>query len=176
MKGKASRGRQLKLLLVIVIVLAAAYTISMQYSSSIIKVARMEGNSMLPAIADGEDVVINTAYYRSYPVERGDIVGIDLETIDFILIRRVIAIPGDTVAFVDDGISINGRVIHENYLNDPDYAFLDSELDLLRTQLERYGGVPEGSYLVLGDNRLVSGDSRQLGLIPSGYVIGKAFL
>ena len=151
-------------IVVVVVVLGAIGTYL--YSSAFSGIG-MLGESMYPTIPNEEEVTINTAYYAYNDVGRGDIVGIQLKTSDHVMIRRVIAIPGDTVTFSQQGILVNDQVLSEDYVSDPGYVIGDDELSIVRVQLERYGGVPQN---------LVIDDSRHLGLIPREYIIGKVML
>jgi signal peptidase I len=80
-------------------------------------------------------------------------------------IKRVIGLPGDTVACCDEGgrVTVNGVALNEPYL------FNDN-----REKFERV--VPEGHVFVMGDQRGRSSDSRAHGTVPEGKIIGRAFV
>lgn len=126
---------------------------------------RVEGFSMQPTLQDGEFVLVNRVAYRFGQPERGDIIVFrdpnNLNGKD--LIKRIIGLPGDTIVIRDGTVSLNGQLLHEDYIAAP---------PVYSGQWE----VPPGHLFVLGDNRNDSSDSHSWGLLPIENVIGKAVL
>lgn len=124
--------------------------------SNYYRLAAVSGRSMEPTLSQGDIVVVKM---RRLP-QRGDIVVIDSKALHKRIIKRVIAVEGDTV-FVSAGeIWINGEALTEEYIKEP------FEHD------KGFWVVPPGSVYVLGDNRNHSRDSRGVGFIPMGEVTG----
>jgi signal peptidase I len=125
---------------------------------------RVDGSSMLPTLHDGEFVLVNKMAYRMGTPTRGDIIVFRSTTeANLDLIKRIIGVPGDTVAVRGGQVSVNGQPLTEVYIN----------------AAPNYSGewhVPQGSLFVLGDNRNDSSDSHMWGYLPEKNVIGKALL
>ena len=121
---------------------------------------RISGDSMSPALMDGEIVLVDRlAKYWRRPA-RGDMV--QFETADGAFIKRVVALPGETVDIQEGRVFINSRPLDEsayasNFIGD---------MEMIT--------VAEGSVFVLGDNRQKIYDSRMesVGCIPYGGVEG----
>lgn len=129
---------------------------------------RVEGQSMYPTLHNGEYILVNKIDYLIHSPQRGDIIVFQavpaLEpTKDFI--KRIIGLPGDTVAVHGGAVYINGRKLPESYIvQPPDYTFAARR-------------VPPGDYFVLGDHRNDSFDSSKWLSTPwlaRKYIIGKA--
>ena len=133
------------------------------------QVARVEGHSMAPTLADHDRLIVNKAAYMSWIGEPqvGDIVMLYYpHKPEQTFVKRVIAKEGDTVRIVA------GKV----YRNDipMDDAFVPSEF----RSHDDWGpeAVPEGYYFVMGDNRNHSFDSRHWRFVPKRYIIGRVQL
>ena len=126
---------------------------------------KVEGTSMAPLLSDQERIFINKFVYRFEPIDRGDVVvfwyPLD-RTKSFI--KRVVALPGETVEIRRGIVYVNGKEIQEPYVP-PQYA-----------DVSDYGPskVPGGSYFVMGDHRISSNDSRVFGPVSSQYIYGRA--
>jgi signal peptidase I len=91
------------------------------------------------------------------------------------LIKRVIALAGETVSIKDCKVFIDGELLEESYLNDYDLA--ESELeDRCRVPVMDDLVVPKNQLFVMGDNRPQSFDSRMFGPIEQSLVVGRAFV
>ena len=135
----------------------------------VVSVTQVVGSSMIPNLHDGDVLILSKANYRIFDVKRGDIISLDYEDTKY-LIKRVIGLPGDDVDIIDNQLYINGEVYKEDYL-DEGLNYADFSLQDLG-----YATIPEDYYLVLGDNREDSIDSREIGLISKDEINGKIVL
>ncbi|MGN0367882.1 MAG: signal peptidase I [Wujia sp.] len=123
--------------------------------------AHIIGESMMPFVYDDDRALcLNSSYVKEY--HRGDVVGFVLEDENMTLIKRIIAVGGDTIEIKDGNVYINDELLEEPYLLEPDYKSWD-----YRTY------VPEGMVFVMGDNRRVSKDSREFGCVNESCIYGK---
>lgn len=132
---------------------------------------QVDGRSMEPNFHNGEYILTDKVSYRLHEPERGDVVVFHSpqdERIDFI--KRIIAVPGDTVELENGYTYLNGNKLDEAFINDP------GEVRPGRFIKEGQAlEVPTGEYLVMGDNRLHSSDSREWGLVNKSSIVGRAF-
>jgi len=131
------------------------------------QVARVEGLSMAPTLADQDRLIVNKLAYRIGEPHIGDIVMLYYPlNPEKSFVKRVIAEEGDQVRVVD------GRVFRNDVPMDD--AFVPSEY----RSHDDWGPqvVPEGYYFVMGDHRNNSSDSRHWGFVPKKYIIGKVQL
>lgn len=128
---------------------------------------RVQGTSMEPLLADGERIVVNKLVYRFWPIERGDVV-VFLYPRDpsVSFIKRVVALPGDTVEIRSGRLVVNGVTEPEPYL-DQSFRGHDNHPPT---------DVQKGYYFVMGDHRRSSNDSRAWGEVPERYIYGRAAL
>lgn len=126
---------------------------------------RVDGHSMEPTLHDGQYLMVNKLAYRLGQPARGDIVVFPSpQDGGRALIKRVIGLPGEEIYISDGQVYINGARLMEPYLADT-----RSLGDWGPTVLK------EGEYLVLGDNRNNSNDSRNFGPVQKEALIGKAW-
>ena len=121
------------------------------------------GDSMYPTLDDGQILLLNKIDYKFNDIERFDIVVIKLEKNE--IIKRIIGLPGETVEYRNNVLYINGHEIENEYNFETDDFTLKSICNCSK--------IPDGKYLVLGDNRTVSSDSRIIGLIDEKDIKGK---
>lgn len=145
----------------IIIIIIILFTITFVFS-----VTQVVGNSMDPTLKDGEILILNKFKYRFSDIKREDIISLKYADTKY-LIKRVIGLPGDNVEIKNNKLYINGKEYEELYLS-KDLNYVDFKLKDLG-----YNKIPEDMYLVLGDNREISLDSRKIGLIKRKDIIGK---
>jgi signal peptidase I len=125
---------------------------------------RIASSSMAPALLPGDRVVVNRLAYHDDPIQPGDVVAFtDPEHPGRVAIKRVVAMPGDTIAIYAGALFVNNRRQREDYLGDS------------ATGGGYFGPttVPDGHVFVLGDNRVNSVDSRFSGPLPTALVLGR---
>lgn len=130
----------------------------------------VNGSSMIHTLYNGDILVLRNILYTP---DYGDIVVISREdNLDRPLVKRVIALGGDVVD-IDTSthtVYINGEAIVEDYVYiDPNY-----NISNIYGKIEYPYTVPEDCVFVMGDNRLNSTDSTDVGAIECGQVLGKA--
>ena len=130
-------------------------------------------SSMEPTFYSGDYVFISKQAYKLFgEPERGDVIVFHTEMKDENghdknLIKRIIGLPGDTVEIIGGYVYLNGQILDEPYLNEQG---ISGEMEKIT--------VPEGRLFVMGDNRGVSQDSRDvlIGCIEEDSILGRVFV
>lgn len=134
----------------------------------------VEGPSMQPNFYTGERLIVNKLIYDFRKPRRGEVI-VFHATPDKDYIKRVIALPGETVRVEGDNVYVNGQLLDEPYLRDAiEQAKKSGTPWNIRNFPEKT--VPEGTIFVMGDNRSNSQDSRDIGFIEYKRIVGRADL
>ena len=142
-----------------------AIVIAVLLNMFVVQPTKVRGESMEPTLHTNEYLLVEKLSYRLHLPRRGDVVVFKYprdEQENFI--KRVIAVPGETVEIVSGRVYIDGQPIGEPYL-----------LQLPRESMPPTK-IPEDKLFVLGDNRLNSNDSRAFGMVSMDEVVGRAWL
>ena len=140
---------------------------------------RVDGPSMDTTLTNGEIIILNKFEYRKKDIERYDIVVVKItepgtnETKK--IIKRVIGLPNETIEIKNNKVYANGKKLRN------DFTMKDSngkniagdDWDMSKIGLKKIQG---DCYLVMGDNREVSLDSREIGTVCKDQIVGKASL
>lgn len=125
----------------------------------------VQGLSMMPTLQNNQRLLVDKLSYRFSEPRGGDIIVFKYpQNPKEEFIKRVIGVPGDTVAIMDGKLFVNGKLVEENYIFET----------TIRGFLPQV--VPEDHYFVLGDNRNNSLDSRdfRVGFVPKNLIVGRA--
>ena len=153
---------------------------------------QVDGHSMDPTLADRQRVIV----LKHTSIERFDIVvAKEVENGKTKqIVKRIIGMPGDTITYQNDKLTVNGKEVKEEYLKEFQAAFTKDKLqkeydyrdyfqqlakDAKAFTVNAEGNttftvtVPEGKYFLLGDNRIVSKDSREVGYFDKSALVGE---
>lgn len=136
------------LVVIIVVVLIKVYIFSP---------IRVQGNSMDDTLSNGDIMILDEISYRFKEIKRFDIVVIKTKN-DF-LIKRVVGLPGEKVKYKNNKLFINNKYVEEEFNHSKTDDFEEVILD-------------KDEYFVLGDNRVVSMDSRYFGAFTKKEIKG----
>ncbi len=151
----------------ILLIVVAAVVITLLIQATVQK-SSVNGYCMEPGLQDGQQLLINKVVYHLHEPERGDIIifhpppPYSPKATPFI--KRIIALPGDTIEVKNGVVYVNGSKLDEPYIKEPPtYNFQQKK-------------IPENEYFVLGDNRNNANDSHTGWTVPRQNIIGKAWL
>jgi len=126
---------------------------------------RVEGQSMEPTLHNNQRLIIEKVSYYFHPPARGEIIVLRRHGASGDpLIKRVVGLPGETIAIHDGRVYINDVPLDEPYLAQATFGSMPPKL------------VPEESVFVMGDNRGASNDSRAFGMVSFDDIIGRAWV
>lgn len=128
-----------------------------------VSIQQIVGPSMSPTYQDEEVVLLKKFYYKIFNVERFDVVSLKHDGTKY-LIKRVIALPGETIEYKENKLYIDEKYVEEKFLKD--------------VNTTDFGPITlkDDEYFVLGDNRENSSDSRTYGTFNKSDFIGKVNL
>ena len=135
----------------------------------ILRPHKIKGQSMHPNFPDGEYLLTEkVSYYRNDP-QRGDVIVFKPPISEDEFIKRVIALPSETVMVQGGKVYINDTELKEDYIK------VDTNPSGFLAEGQKYT-VPAENYFVMGDNRPHSSDSRSWGPITKKVITGKAWV
>jgi len=178
-----------------VVIIAVALGLAIGIQAFLIKPFRIPSESMVPTLNIGQRVLVNRLGTHFGDPHRGDIVVFkppagadehrcgnpreptdghpcdtptpDKSTNNFI--KRVVGLPGDTLAVRNNHVYVNGKALDEPYIRKG--TLCEDDLCNLQKPIK----VPAGHFFMMGDNRGESDDSRRWGPVPKKWIIGHAF-
>ena len=143
------------------IVVFAIYLVMSLFSRKLI----VDGSSMEPNYHNGDVLKINSVAYLTSEPQRYDVVAVHTPSMD--LIKRIIALPGETVRIDENGeVLINGEIIEDPFVK-------ETITQDMRGLAVNTITLKDNEYFVMGDNRNASTDSRTIGPIQKKQIIGK---
>lgn len=132
---------------------------------------KIKGDSMQPNYPNGEYLLTDKVKYRFDKPQRGDVVvfeapGTDGEE----YIKRIIGLPGEKISVSNGQVYINDKLLNEKYLSSTLKTSSGNFLSEGKTVT-----IPDEKYIVMGDNRVASSDSRAWGFITKEEITGRAW-
>jgi signal peptidase I len=125
---------------------------------------RITGPSMSPTLREGSIHLVSRLAYLRHGPRRGDIVSIRLAGNSIMYMKRVVGEPGETVAFSDGRLLVNGQAMDEPYVRSP-----------CRWNMPPQTLGPR-EYFVVGDNRVMAIDDHYFGIATRERIVGKLLL
>ncbi|MEM6752206.1 MAG: signal peptidase I [Cyanobacteria bacterium P01_C01_bin.38] len=131
---------------------------------------------------EADKIIVDKLSYNFSVPQRGDVVvfspteQLQKEEFHDAFIKRIIALPGDKVQLKDGKVYINDKPLQEKYLDSVQNTSVEVCTSPTQPFLSKTQTIPPDSYLVLGDNRVSSYDSRCWGVVPRENIIGRAVL
>jgi len=135
----------------------------------IVQPNQVKGASMENTFHDKEYIFTSKISYKFSPIKHGDVVIFKSPKNNEIeLIKRVIALPGDTIMIQDETVFVNNQPMTESYIKNPTQVIVGgAALDGEPIKIQ------PGYMFVMGDNRGGSSDSREFGQIPDSLLVGQ---
>jgi signal peptidase I len=178
-------GIRMRQLVEWIAVIVGALLVALVIKTFLIQPFYIPSGSMSPTLNKDDRILVNKLSYDLHDVNRGDIVVFETpenfpnRDVDN-LVKRVIALEGETINFSDGEVVIDDRLLNEPYIAEglpstwtaglpPGCAGEESDPNEGCT-------IPEGHVFVMGDNRTGSDDGRVFGPIPEDLIVGRAFL
>ncbi len=151
------------------VVLVGAVVVAMVFRAFLFQAFFIPSESMEGTLEVDDRVMVNRLSYRLHDVNRGDVIvfskpeSLSSDIPD--LIKRVMALEGETIEGRDNAVYVDGQRVAESYIDPADTIFEFGPIT-----------VPAGHVFVMGDNRDDSTDSRVFGAIPVDSITGRAFV
>ncbi len=159
--GSNSESKKIRLLKDIIITLSIVIILFFSFWP-----ASIEGSSMNPTLNNGDRIIISRFLLWFKKPSFGDLVICKMnekgKNID--IIKRIIAVPGDKLKINDGRVYLNNKELYEEYL---EYDYTDGNIDIT---------LSDNQYFLMGDNRLFSSDSRQMGPFDGNDIVGFVML
>jgi signal peptidase I len=180
---RAEKGRNTRRTIIEwAILIGSALLIAILIKTFLFQAFYIPSESMKPTLNVGDRVLVNKVSYRLHDVNRGDIVVFETppkakdangQIKD--LVKRVVALPGETFSTRNGTVYINGRPLKEPYLQK---GVKTCAPNTAATTCGDIGDqqIPAGDVMVLGDNRTASKDSRFFGPIKDSSIVGRVFI
>jgi signal peptidase I len=127
----------------------------------------VSGSSMYPTLFDNSNYWLIRSSYLEHLPQRTDIIAAKDPQDGSLVVKRIIALPGESIYLNHGAVYVNGQLLHEAYLRNqtPTYAYEKNESEFFV--------IGKDEYFVMGDNRNNSCDSRTFGAIPRKSIFGK---
>ncbi len=133
---------------------------------------QVSGDSMYPTFKNSEYILTNLITLRFGELKRGDVIVFKAPTDpDKDFIKRIMGLPGDTISVKEGGVYVNNTKVDES-------KYLDANVKTYGGAFLREGEtftIPPDNFVVMGDNRPYSSDSREWGYLSRDKIIGKSF-
>lgn len=160
-------------------VIACGVVIALVAQAFLVQAFWIPSASMVPTLNEGDRVLVNKLSYEAHDVHRGDVIVFDrpeeaANGDDDIkdLIKRVVAVGGDTLELHEGDVYVNGERVEEPYVNGG--AATTPDTGGCSNSGESRWELPDDAVFVMGDNRANSSDSRCFGPIPDDTIVGRA--
>ena len=127
----------------------------------------VEGDSMVGTLHEGDRLILRSFMYDPEP---GDIIVLNSDVLDKVIVKRVIAVGGQTVRITKTDVYVDGKKLNEPYVYKSYYGY---EYAVPEDPGYIEVPVPEGHVYVMGDHRNISEDSRGIGTVDENAIIGK---
>lgn len=142
--------------------LATAIIAALLIITFVFQIILVDGPSMMNTLQDGERMFVTKINYRFHDPERFDVVVCHFpERGRENFVKRIVGVPGDTIAVRNGQLYVNGEMVQEDYIDYPPQYTMEEVT------------VAEGHYFVLGDNRAVSNDSHIVGQLTRDQIVGE---
>jgi signal peptidase I len=181
-KAGASKRKTRRTIIEWAILIGSALVIALLIKTFLFQAFYIPSESMRPTLNVGDRVLVNKLSYRVHDVNRGDIVVFetppnakDANGKIKDLVKRVVALPGETLETRDGIVYINGRQLEEPYIRNGVKTCAPNSSAQTCANIEPLT-VPSDDVFVMGDNRTASKDSRSFGAITEDSIVGRVFV
>ena len=173
--------KALKEILSWIVPIAIGLLAALLIKNYVFQLVRVDGPSMQPNLENNERVLVS----KRSTIHRGSVIVFEAQGVDPQVttstdyVKRVIALPGDTVSSKNGVIYVNGKKTDQSYIGTSERTTGTGNWNLqsisVENQWQKNQGatkVPKGEYFVLGDHRSVSNDGRYWGFVPKNKILG----